>query len=830
MVEMATILAIIRYVSRKKGNLMDRKESRRKKYQDFAVDIFKPLDGSEIKQKNLMNLPCHMANGDCPQYLRPRLTVQLEGKFHKLTKKQDVFIVSRFLRVPSASSVKELVPIQTLREQLATAGEAFALKDLSSDQLPAVLRKQSLGRIMQFFDILGYHDFDYDFAFKIDQYFQNRLAHRQYTDEKGLEHTYIDVADLLEKNPFLLLDLPDSPRQIKFADLRIAVKRAKLPSSIDLERFAYLSMLLNKFSRKGNAFLPMSIIWGCMKSSGLFNGPDSSIHDFIGKVCKNQDTSKEFSSVSRLSYSGKNNPYEHFLFSASKYYTEAAKASNVKNADTFGSKVGSGVYFQKVFFAEYYAAKMLADIASQVSINPELRLKINHLRGLDEDQKAAILAAFTHTLSVVTGSAGTGKSTVISKIIELLHAAGGEVMVFAPSALAASVTAAKILSPVSYQTLHRFSGLRPEDDDLGDEDANRFIKHDNLARDTFLIIDEMSMCTIPVLNKFLYTIKDNPQVHIVFFGDPAQLPAIGPQFFSQMADGLFGDTIPITRLRTNYRAANSGLAKFQDLVRQGKFIYDASCSFLEVHELTDKLALNIITDTARTLAAEGKDVLFLSASKSGKYSTRVLNTALRPYLSPFKNPLRLYDGSDFYYGDPVVTTQNDYAPKENEIFSTDERCADRNIDIFNGLMGHILEQTADDKERNIIRVSLKFPGNVKDIIVPYLSHEIPIYFEPAYAVTVHKAQGSERQVIVFVRDNKQQISRNMLYTAVTRAAEKVILFGSDWKEAVKYPVVPGFSKFAWRYLKAIRDKEFQSTHPITPVNPDYGDICLDGIE
>lgn len=161
--------------------------------------------------------------------------------------------------------------------------------------------------------------------------------------------------------------------------------------------------------------------------------------------------------------------------------------------------------------------------------------------------------------------------------------------------------------------------------------------------------------------------------------------------------------------------------------------------------------------------------------------------------------------TNFYVGDKVITTRNDYADNETDTAHPVTRHKERVIDVYNGTDGVI---ESFDKETNTVQIRLFAPGFPEEgKLVPYCAKEISLYYQPAYALTVHKAQGSQAKQVIFYINEKQKrgLSRNALYTAVTRAQDKLYILTSEdsLQYAVKQKAHYGTTCFAFRVLNEL---------------------------
>lgn len=372
---------------------------------------------------------------------------------------------------------------------------------------------------------------------------------------------------------------------------------------------------------------------------------------------------------------------------------------------------------------------------------------------LAQKQKEAIKACLHHGVLVLTGGPGTGKTTVIKGILSILKAQGLKIRLAAPTG-----RAAKRLSETTGQkalTIHRLL----EANNLAQDDNLQlgFSKDidDQLDADV-IILDEVSMVDIVLMHHFLNAVPDG--CRIILVGDTDQLPAVGPG--SVLKDIIRSQKIPAIRLDEIFRQAQTSMiiqnahiinaGRLPDLRKQySDFVF---------YELNDDTSITqkILDLCTKDLPHEGfdvlKDVQVLSPMHRFLCGVENLNLMLQEQLNPKKNQDELkYSSQTFRVGDKVMHIRNNYQKN-----------------VFNGDIGFIQDINNE-----------KLTVDYFDHIVTYEKNELN-ELTLAYASSVHKSQGSEYKVVIIPLSTSHciMLQRNLLYTAITRAKQKVIIIGS----------------------------------------------------
>jgi exodeoxyribonuclease V alpha subunit len=362
---------------------------------------------------------------------------------------------------------------------------------------------------------------------------------------------------------------------------------------------------------------------------------------------------------------------------------------------------------------------------------------------LDEAQAGAVEAALRSGVSVLTGGPGTGKSRTVAALVSLVEQAGKTVALAAPTGRAAKRLEELCGSPAA--TLHRLLGAQPRQSVDGVTFDGGFARGEDWPLDEdVIVVDEASMLDVELADALLSACSDG--THLVFVGDAAQLPSIGPG--RVLGDLIDSARVPVTELRTLYRQAEGGaIARLATAVREGELppvddptrevvIVPARGSADAAHRV-----LQLVTDSIpRALGIASDQVQVVTPVHRGGAGTQALNAALKSALNP--GPGR------FDVGDRVVATANHL---EAEPFG-----------YANGEVGVVAEVERDGT------VTVEFasgPAEVKGKALADLVH--------GWAITVHRAQGSEFPAVVVVvpAEATGMLSRPLVYTAMTRAQQ-----------------------------------------------------------
>ncbi len=404
------------------------------------------------------------------------------------------------------------------------------------------------------------------------------------------------------------------------------------------------------------------------------------------------------------------------------------------------------------------AAKLLAlaENANPLRRDPDFLQDFASMRGIgfDEKQKEAIEFVFSEGCYIITGGPGTGKTTIINAIINAFEKQGREALLCAPTGRAAK----KLADATGRQarTIHRLLGSNGE---FFAKNAEEPLECDAV------IVDEVSMVDIFLMNSLLSALR--PGTALILVGDKDQLPSVGAG--SVLRDILRSGALKTVGLTRIFRQSGDSMISVNasriingELPEKGRdfYIFGGSGNLCErtVKLVTEEIPKHFGFDPK-------SEVQVLSVKYDGVAGVNELNNKLKTALNPETgdNRTKKVGGRSFSVGDKVMQTSNNY-----DIEWTDA-LGDSGKGVFNGDIGTITEIAVDDA---VVRVEFD-DGRLAEYDfsdVPELTH--------AYAITVHKSQGSEYPCVVMpIYSAYTMENRNILYTAVTRAKRLVVLLG-----------------------------------------------------
>lgn len=399
--------------------------------------------------------------------------------------------------------------------------------------------------------------------------------------------------------------------------------------------------------------------------------------------------------------------------------------------------------------------------------------KENHI-SFHEKQIDAIEGAMSNGIEIITGGPGTGKTTIIKCILNLFERAGKKVLMGAPTG-----RAAKRMSEATgreSKTIHRLIDLS-----VSTEEEEVLFDEDQTLNCDAVIIDEASMIDVMLMNSLLKAIK--PNTRLILVGDVDQLPSVGAG--KVLEDLIECEAFPVVKLQFIYRQGKeSFITTNAHRINTGTMpVLNAKESdffFIQGEDTEDSLQKLIELVTLRLPKFNEKwdrvkDFQILTPMRKGELGVHNLNLVLQKALNPRR---KKYAFTDFQIGDKVMQTKNNYMikwRKTKRVFGEPPE----GQGIFNGDIGYVTEINAEDNT-----VSVLFDD---DKIVEFESQELD-ELELAYAVTIHKSQGSEFKVVLvpLFMGPPLLMSRNLIYTAVTRARELIVLVGSQ--KALSYMI------------------------------------------
>ena len=420
------------------------------------------------------------------------------------------------------------------------------------------------------------------------------------------------------------------------------------------------------------------------------------------------------------------------------------------------------------------------------TINTDIEFEIEsfekkHNIKFADSQREAILGAFENGIEIITGGPGTGKTTIIKSIIEIYENNGMNVLLAAPTG-----RAAKRMSESTgreAKTIHRLLEMGVSDD--ADEESSYYIKGEAepLEADV-IIIDEASMIDIMLMHSLLKAIKLGTRLIIV--GDVDQLPSVGAG--NVLKDLIESNFIKVVRLKDIFRQGKESLIVINaHKINNGEMPYlnrrDGDFFFENKSEV-DEILMTIIDLINRRLPNFKKsldkyrDIQILTPTRKGDLGVQNLNNKLQEILNPKDKRKREKEMKDvvFREGDKIMQTKNNYQLKWTRVNGYGES---EGVGVFNGDMGFIESINEEDKTLTVI-----FDDERKVVYDFIYLDEL----ELAYAITIHKSQGSEFKVVITpaFMGSPLLMNKNLLYTAITRAKELVVVVGMP--KALKYMI------------------------------------------
>lgn len=400
---------------------------------------------------------------------------------------------------------------------------------------------------------------------------------------------------------------------------------------------------------------------------------------------------------------------------------------------------------------------------------------------LDEKQKAAVSTAMASGVSVITGGPGTGKTTIIKCLMELADARGMECALCAPTGRAAKRLAET--TGRNAQTIHRLIGM----DISSGKPVYRMNESNPLSAD-IIVVDEISMADVYIFNALLKAVK--PSAKVVLVGDKDQLPSVSPG--NVLADIIASDLTPVTYLTEIYRQdADSLIVVNAHRINEGKMptIRNSSKDFFYINKRAPE---SIVSDVVSLVTERlpkyfhitPADIQVLAPMKKGPTGVEVLNRELQASLNPTGKET-VIGGVTFRDGDKVMHTVNNYDLEWR-------RGTEEGTGVFNGDVGTI---------KDIVRGELIVEFDDGRIVEYDRASQEDLML--AYAVSVHKSQGSEFPAVILALGGGSGMlfNRNLLYTAVTRAKNVVVIVGPE--SALRKAVANNYTVKRYTLLKEL---------------------------
>lgn len=438
------------------------------------------------------------------------------------------------------------------------------------------------------------------------------------------------------------------------------------------------------------------------------------------------------------------------------------------------------VYGASAYYVEMSTARMLCDLNITGAIDEGVILqKISAIEqvtrtNLDELQKKAVIEAVRCGLLVITGGPGTGKTTTINTLISYFESEGLRILLAAPTGRAAKrMTEATGFEAKTIHRMLEISGLQEEGTAAGGFGRNA----QNPLDADVIIIDEMSMVDLYLMHALLDAVTVGTR--LIMVGDMNQLPSVGPG--SVLRDIIHSEQIPVVRLTRIFRQAQeSDIVVNAHRINRGEpvLLDNKSRDFFFLKRQDANVIISIVIQLVRDkmpryVDAQLYDIQVLTPTRKGLLGVERLNRILQEYLNPADAGKKEHEQNErlFREGDKVMQIKNNYQI-EWEVRGRYGIPIEKGTGIFNGDMGVIREINAQTE-----RVTVEFDEH-RMVEYPFSGLD---ELELAYAVTIHKSQGSEYPAVVIplLSGPRMLMTRNLLYTAVTRARKCVTLVGDD---------------------------------------------------
>ena len=574
-----------------------------------------------------------------------------------------------------------------------------------------------------------------------------------------------DSVNIVKENPYLLCE-EISGIGFKSSD-RIA-KELGVENDSSFRVQSGIQYVINKFCANGNTFVPKNIL----------------IESAMEVLTVNKDTIEKniYDSIVEEKIKIQEIDKVEAIFSLPFYYCELGITSRI----------------------------LTLSISNFQDIDIDWEFEIKRFEEKNEiqfatSQKEAIIGAFQNGIEIITGGPGTGKTTIIKCIIEIFEKCGMKVMLGAPTG-----RAAKRMSQSTgreAKTIHRMLEMG-----VGDDENSMFSKNESSPLEAdVVIIDEASMIDITLMNTLLKAIKVGTRVIIV--GDVDQLPSVGPG--NVLSDLIESQFTKVVRLKEIFRQGKESMIIVNaHRINEGQmpFLNEKGKDFYFLKEENMDNILTVIVDLIKTrLPKFNKDwnslkkIQILAPMKKGTLGVTNLNKKLQEILNPKEKwkKEKAFREMIFRVGDKVMQTKNNYSLKWIRVYGNGDN---EGVGVFNGDMGFI--ESIDDEERN---VTVVFDDEKRVVYDQIYLDELDL----AYAITIHKSQGSEFPVVIMpsYMGSPLLMNRNLLYTGITRAKEMVVVVGIP--KGLKYMVDntksnQRYSSLKWRIKDIISNDAFSN--------------------
>lgn len=440
------------------------------------------------------------------------------------------------------------------------------------------------------------------------------------------------------------------------------------------------------------------------------------------------------------------------------------------------------VYLYSLYQAEARSAALLAGLDDAYMINKEAAAKqlsqIEQEEGmsLDTVQREAVLASVRRGVFILTGGPGTGKTTATKAIIRYFEKEGLDIFLAAPTGRAAK----RMSEATGYEarTIHRMLGVSGESFDKGEDEHRPMFEYneENPLECDVVIIDEVSMVDIRLLYSLLKAVAKGTRLILV--GDENQLPSVGPG--NVLKDIIASGCFSVVTLKTIFRqAGESNIIVNAHAINRGEHVKIDNANSRDFFFMKRDTAEKVTAQLSRLVQKSMPDFLHiapydvqvLTPTRMGDVGVERLNAVLQNKLNPPSPDRREHTFGDriLRVGDKVMQIKNNYQTQW-EVYGKNGRLIDAGTGVFNGDVGIISEL---DNEAQSLRVVF---DEGREVVYTFKQVD---ELDHAYALTIHKSQGSEYPCVILplLPGPRMLMNRNLLYTAITRASRCVVIVG-----------------------------------------------------
>lgn len=578
------------------------------------------------------------------------------------------------------------------------------------------------------------------------------------------------VYDIIQRNPY---KLAEDIMGVGFKMADAIARRMGIDANSEFRFRSAMLYVLTVAGQEGHMYLPKAVL--IQRTIELT------------REVANDEYSASYGYAEYSSQDSAMSVYEEKANAIEKQLMDLTIESHVVQKEIDGEMV---VYLSQNYYVELNTARMLVDLQLRYEMPEdaldEALLKVQEDTGINLDalQRNAVKTAITAGVAVITGGPGTGKTTIINAIIKYFTSQGIEIKLCAPTGRAAKRMTESTGWPA--ETIHRlleFNGA-PTEEGRDDKGSLRFARNaSNPLECDAIIVDEMSMVDSYIFYALLQAITYGTRLILV--GDEHQLPSVGAG--NILKDIIASDCFPVTVLSRIYRQESGSDIVFNahkmnrgehlEITNTSKdFFYiprnNATATIQEVCEL-------VCSNLPKYLNVRPMDIQVLTPMRKYEVGVGNMNVRLQALLNPpASDKVEKRVGEiTLREGDKVMQIKNNYRQEwkiyapEAEKNTSYRYVIDEGVGVFNGDVGSILKLNDFDEEATIL-----FDDGRTAV---YSYHDLD-ELEHAFAVTIHKSQGSEYPAVVLpiLGGAKKLMNRNLLYTAVTRAKQLVVIVGN----------------------------------------------------